>query len=264
MSGWMMSATSCCLKMRTPRSTARASMRGRRAKRASTATKRCPGGASLYVLTDCIISWLCNCHPPNPLITPHPTPPPDQDTVYACIRSQGQGGTVLNTEVILNSTDQQPIGLRPPERVSFTTGLCFCHLNKLKNRIHRIQTAAGNTSTLEFIGAEVLAPSPPVTAAAALPQHPCYKQEAVPHPRARAYRVTVAAGASTGPVQWGFCGVVMVLGGKPAAAAFEGRGMRVGAAWWFEGPLTVDVKNEGTSDGEGGEPAELLVVEWTG
>jgi hypothetical protein len=181
-----------------------------------------------------------------------------QDTVYACIDSEGAGGVVLNTEVILDA-DQQPVGLSPPTPVSFTRGLCFCHLNKAKNRIHRIQTAAGNTSTLEFIGAEVLPPAPPVAAGGPLAPHPCYVTEPLDHPRARAYRVTAPPGGATGPVKWGLCGVVRVLRGAPAAAALEGgRRMRPGDAFWFQGPVQVDV----TAGGD--EAVELLVVEWTG
>lgn len=168
---------------------------------------------------------------------------------------------MLNTEVVLDPATQQPVGVRPPERVSFSPGLCFCHLNRSSpNRIHRIQTAAGNEGTLEFVGAEVLAR--PAAVAGAPLWHAAYRLEPAPHPRARAYRVTLPPGApGTGPVAWAFSGVVVVLAGAPSAPALEaaaGGALRRGAAFWFDGPLEVDVGN-----GAGGEAAELLVVEWT-
>lgn len=191
-----------------------------------------------------------------------------EDTVYACISSEGAGGVVINTEVVLDEATQQPVGLLPPARVAFTTGLCFCHLNKGRNRIHRIQTLASNTGTLEFVGAEVLSdagPLPLVAGAPLAPLPPHYSLEdaaAAQHPKARAYRVAVPPGGRTGPVEWRFCGVVIVLRGRPEAAAFGGQEANKGPgdAWWFEGPLTVDIA-AGGEDGE--EGAELLVVEWT-
>ncbi|GBF94530.1 hypothetical protein Rsub_07064 [Raphidocelis subcapitata] len=184
-----------------------------------------------------------------------------EDTLYACITSEGPGGAVLNTEALLDPATQLPVGVGPPQRVSFAPGLCFCHLNRSgPNRIHRIQTEAGNKGTLEFIGAEVLA-RPPAAATAPL-AHPAYRQEPVSHPRARAYRLSLPPGAAgTGPVEWGFSGVAVVLAGAPSApalAAAAGGALRRGAAFWFDGPLTVDVGNGG-----GGEAAELLVFEWT-
>lgn len=161
-------------------------------------------------------------------------------------------------QVVLDEEHQRPIGLLPPAPVSFSSGLCFCHLNRKRNRIHRIQTAAANRSTLEFIGAEVLE-RPSATSPQPLAPHPCYQLEDADHPRARTYRVTVQPGCGTGPVEWGFCGVVIALGGRPQVAAFSSKHLLPGAAFWFEGPVTVDVVNEA---GEGGRVAELLVVEW--
>jgi hypothetical protein len=180
--------------------------------------------------------------------------------VYACIQHEGPGGLVLNTEVLLGP-DGAPAGLAPPAPVSFSSGLCFCHLNKAKHRIHRIQTAPGNTGSLEFVGAEVLAR--PAAAAPAPLAHPAYVPEPLDHPRARAYRVTLPPGAgATGPVEWAFSGVAVVLAGAPAAAALSaaarGGALRPGAAFWFDGPLTVDLGNDSDTDA-----AELLVVEWT-
>ncbi len=181
--------------------------------------------------------------------------------MYACVSHEGPGGIVLNTEVLLGP-DNAPAGLAPPAPVSFKSGLCFCHLNKKKNRIHRIQTGAGNTGSLEFVGAEVLA-RPPVTADALL-AHPAYALEPLDHPRARAYRVRVPPGAArTGPAEWRFSGVVVVLAGAPDAPALTpfargGGALRPGAAFWFDGPLAVDIGNDSDTDA-----AELLVFEWT-
>lgn len=197
-----------------------------------------------------------------------------EDTVYACVASEGSGGVVVNTEAVLDG-DQRPVGLLPPAPVSFTPGLCFCHLNRSKNRVHRIQTAATNRGTLHFVGAEVLADAPPLPAASGSPLVSCaaddegapstppppryYRREGIDHPRARVYRVSVPAGGTTGPVDWPFCGVVIVLRGRPAASAFEGKPNTAGGAWWFAGPLSaVDIANDASAE----EDAELLVVEW--
>lgn len=183
--------------------------------------------------------------------------------MYACVSSEGPGGVVLNTEVALSDDDAQaPLALLPPERVAFTAGLCFCHLNKRRNRIHRIQTEAGNTGSLCFLGAEVLA-RPAVVAAAPL-AHPAYQLEPAAHPRARAYRVVVPPGGAAGAADWGFSGVVFGLRGAAAAAAARGGGGLVGAgplaagdAVWFDGP----VAGADFSDA-GGEGVELLVIQW--
>jgi hypothetical protein len=240
------------------------------------------------------------------------------DTVYACVSDEAAGGVVLNTEVELDANGT-PVAVRPPERVSFKAGLCFCHLNRTRGpRIHRIQTgayvflgcvwvflvvyrranpithpsnqtpqfqshyaiplppytthaAASNAGTLEFIGAEVLA-RPPVVAPAPLATQgiPYYKVEPCDHPRARCYRVKVPPGASTGPVEWAFSGVVVVLSGAPRAEAFAQHGtLKAGSAFWFEGPIVVDVTAAAAAaaavegDGSGqAAAAELLVVEW--
>lgn len=177
--------------------------------------------------------------------------------MYACISAEGPGGRVLNTEVLLDEA-HAPVGLAPPAPVSFTPGLCFCHLNRSRHRVHRIQTAAANTGTLCFIGAEVLAP-PPAAAAVALGPHPCYSAEAANHPRARVYRVSVPPRGATGPVPWGFCGVVMVLAGAAPrlGGGLADRDAAPGAAWWFEGPLVAEISNDSAD-----AAAELLVVEW--
>lgn len=180
-----------------------------------------------------------------------------EDTVYACITHEGPNGVVLNTEVVLDDESQLPVGLLPPAPVSFTSGLCFCHLNKKRNRIHRIQTAASNTSTLDFVGVEVLK-QPPLVREAPL-EHATHRLEGAAHPRARVYRVTLPPGGSTGPVEYGFFGVVVVLQGAPQAAAFDGKDMAPGSAWFFEGPVTVDWSN---AAGRDGPAAEVLVVEW--
>lgn len=179
--------------------------------------------------------------------------------MYACIASEGAtpGCAVLNTEVELDPGTGAPLALCPPTAVSFAAGLCFCHLNRARNRIHRIQTAAANSGTLFFVGAEVLE-RPALVAPAPLPPHPCYAAERLEHPRTRAYRVTVPPRGATGPVEWRFCGVFIVLAGAPTVDAFgSAPSAQPGAAWWFEGPLVVDVRN-----GDAGGDAVLLLVEW--
>jgi hypothetical protein len=70
-------------------------------------------------------------------------------------------------------------------------------------------------------------------------------------------------------VDWGFCGVVVALSGRPAAAAAVLRGGPVlapGDAFWFEGPVVAAEFTDGPGGGkgrqEGAGAAELLVFEW--
>lgn len=196
------------------------------------------------------------CPPPIP--TPLPPLPHPQDTMYAFISDRGPSGCVINTEAILDA-QQLPVGIRPPESVTFPSGLCFCTPDKSKNRIHRIQTPETNACRLCFIGAEIIGSMPASPGDARRPplSHPGYTPVDVDHPVVRAYKVTVAPGSSTGPVTWQFSGVVIVLCGSLAAEAFANkRPLEWASTFWFDGPLTVDFSN--ATDGA----AEVCVVEW--
>ncbi|MGE0668853.1 MAG: hypothetical protein AB7O49_20040 [Sphingomonadales bacterium] len=176
------------------------------------------------------------CIPPSAVSLYHSH---DEDSLYVAIDGVHCCTQDLGQEKVTSQIDKGTIMVAP------------FRANPL---IHQVTNVGEND--MRLIGAEILA-SPPVTAARPLAA-PCVTLLGE-KPRIRTYRIELGPGESTGDLDCGFSGILIVMAGH--ALEIAGRETRTlsvvpGDAIWHDGPVTQRFTNPGR------ERFEAVLGEW--
>ena len=150
----------------------------------------------------------------------------------------------------------QPFGAEPDaEPISWPGGIAWCRGYGSEPVTHRV-TNSGEEA-MRVIGAE-LRQSPSITAPRALEARG-YKLKRE-DPRLRVYRLDLAAGETTGPVDYAFSGLLVAVSSARLTLR-EGsqkrtRPVGAGDTHWHEGPVEVELSNTGEA------PFRAYLAEW--